>query len=395
LQPTLKKQFDLRLETCPLIPFSLRSIPCAMALMLSLSACSSLSEKFSGDKVDYRNSSTKPSALEVPPDLTQLPNDTRYQPPSGVSVTASSFQSSASAPKTATTNTNTTAPNSVGDVRVERAGNSRWLSTTLTPEQLWPKLQSFWEERRLSLSADKPEVGIMETEWAENRAKLPLDILRKTLGKALDNLYSTGELDKFRLRLERTATGTEIYLLHRGFEEIYTGSAKESTIWQPRARDPQLEAEMLSLLMIKLGTKEQQAKAELAKPAPDAPPAKARALAQGPAAALQVDDNFERAWRKVGLALDRSGFTVEDRDRAQGIYFVRYVDPASAGQEEKGFLRKLFGSKDKTDNSVVRYRVNVKSEGENSTVSVLNANGEPENGDAGQRIVKLLVEELK
>ncbi len=378
-----------------MIASPLRCIPCAIALMLSLSACSTLSEKFSGDKIDYQSSSSKPTALEVPPDLTQLPNSTQYQPPTGIAVTASSFQSNASADKTPTAANTIMAPNQVGDVRVERLGNTRWLSTTLTPEQLWPKLQSFWEERRLSLSENKPEVGIMETEWAENRAKLPLDILRKTLGKALDNLYSTGELDKFRLRLERTTSGSEIYLLHRGFEEIHTGASKDSTIWQPRARDSQLEAEMLSLLMIKLGTKEQQAKAELAKPDPEAPPAKARALSQGPAAALQVDDNFERAWRKVGLALDRSGFTVEDRDRAQGLYFVRYVDPTSAGREEKGFFSKLFGSKDKTDNAVVRYQVNVKSEGNNSTVSVRDANGAPENGEAGQRIVKLLVDELK
>ena len=110
------------------------------------------------------------------------------------------------------------------------------------------------------------------------------------------------------------------------------------------------------------------------------------------ASTLQMDDSFDRAWRRVGLALDRTGFTVEDRDRAQGLYFVRYVDPALAGKEAPGFFARLF---DKTETKPERYRVAVKGEGDASTVSVLNAQGAPENGDAGRRIVALLVEDLK
>ena len=34
----------------------------------------------------------------------------------------------------------------------------------------------------------------------------------------------------------------------------------------------------------------------------------------------------DRAWRRVG-ALDRVGFTVEDRDPLRRVYYVRYVDP--------------------------------------------------------------------
>jgi outer membrane protein assembly factor BamC len=124
------------------------------------------------------------------------------------------------------------------------------------------------------------------------------------------------------------------------------------------------------------------------------PPQATRARVIAGQAALQVDDGFDRAWRRVGLALDRSGFTVEDRDRAQGLYFVRYVDPALMGREEPGFLSRLFGAKADTSGPA-RYRVLVKAEGERSTVSVLNNQGAPETGDAGKRIVSLLVEDLK
>ena len=361
----------------------------AVLIAASLAACSSVDEFLSGDKIDYRSTGVKTSGLDVPPDLTQLARDSRYQQPSG-SVSATAFQAGTAAPAAVAT----VAPNSVGDLRVERLGNERWLVAAIPPEQLWPKLQGFWKENGFTLVVDQADTGVMETDWAENRAKLPQDIIRRTIGRAFDSLYSTGERDKFRTRVERSAGGSEIFVSHRGMVEVYANQQKDSTVWQPRPADTDLEAEMLQRLMIKLGAKEEQAKVAVAEVA--APPARARVLEGQAAATLQVDDSFDRAWRRVGLALDRSGFTVEDRDRAQGLYFVRYVDPALAGKEEPGFLSRLFGGGNKDPNAgLARYRVAVKGEGERSTVTVLNAQGGPENSDAGKRIVALLVEDLR
>ncbi|MEO8151539.1 MAG: outer membrane protein assembly factor BamC [Rhizobacter sp.] len=346
-----------------------------------------------GDKVDYRTATSKPTPLDVPPDLTQLAVDPRYAPQAGV-ISAKALQAApgaASAPVT-----DLVAPSALGDVRIERQGNMRYLSTPIAPDELWPQLQAFWKERGLSLAVDQPELGVMETDWAENRAKLSDDIIRKTLGKLFDSLFSTGERDKYRTRVERTARGTDIYIAHRGLEEFYTSQMKDATSWKPRPSDPLLESEMLSRLMVKLGVKDEVAKAAVAQTT-TAPvvAARARVLNDRPAATLQLDEGFDRAWRRVGLALDRSGFTVEDRDRAQGLYFVRYVDPAQAGKEEPGFFGKLFGGDANKLSGPVKYRVNVKADGESSIVSVLDTKGGPENGEAGQRIVKLLVDDLK
>ena len=363
-----------------------------LALALVLSGCSSIENLMSGDKIDYRSTGTKTNGLEVPPDLTQLARDTRYGQQGG-SVSASTFQTPL--PAGSVPVVQSVAPQALGDIRIERAGNQRWLVTPLTPEQLWPQLQSFWADRGFKLVVNQADAGVMETEWAENRAKLPQDIIRATVGKVFDSLYSTGERDKFRTRVERNANGTEVYITHRGMVEVYSDQLKQQTVWQPREADPQLEAEFLSRLMVKLGAKEEVAKVALAAPANTAA-ARARALANTPAASLQVDDSFERAWRRVGLALDRSGFTVEDRDRSQGVYFIRYVDPALAGKDEPGVLSKLFNFGSKTpEGGPARYRVVVKGEATTSTVTVQNATGAPENGEAGQRIVKLLVEDLK
>lgn len=377
-------------------PLARPALAAAVLTLVGLSACGSL-QGVADNKIDYRGTKIKQSSLDVPPDLTQLSAEAgRFQPQGGV-ISATNFQSTTNTPAAAAASS-LVAPQAAGLFRIERSGNVRWLATSLTAEQLWPQLQAFFKERGMTLVVDQPDVGTMETEWAENRAKLSNDIIRRTLGRVLDSLYSTGERDKFRVRVERVTGGSEVFITHKGMEEIYSGTAKETTVWQARARDPQLEADMLSRVMLRLGATPDQARTAEASAAPAAAAtatARARVLEGRPAATLQVDDGFDRAWRRVGLALDRSGFTVEDRDRAQGVYFVRYVDPAQAGKEEPGFFSRIFSSKDKGPTGPVRYRVTVQTTGDTSTVSVQNAQGAPENGEAGQRIVALLVQDLK
>ncbi|MCR5865209.1 MAG: outer membrane protein assembly factor BamC [Aquincola tertiaricarbonis] len=382
-----------------------------LALVATLAGCSSVENLMSGDKIDYRSKSRQSQTpLEVPPDLTQLARDGRYQAASG-SVSAAGYQANANVPgAVAPEATQTVAPQAVGDIRVLRDGNQRWLFVPATPEQLWPQLQQFWQERGFVLTTDTPSAGVMETDWAENRAKIADDIIRRTLGRVLDSLYSTGERDKFRTRVERVAGGTEIYISHRGMEEVYTSRERDQTSWTGRPSDPQLEAEFLQRLMVKLGTDKARADQAIANAAPGtttaatatpgAPaPSRARIVPGEAAATLQIDEGFDRAWRRVGLALDRGGFTVEDRDRAGGIYYVRYADPKMAGKEEPGFFSKLFSfGDDKGKNSLTgpgRYRINLKSAGERTTAAVYTSSGQPENGDIGQRIVRILAEDLK
>lgn len=363
----------------------------ALALALALAGCSSIENSLSGDKVDYRSQASKTTPLEVPPDLTQLARDARYQPQAGV-VSATAMQQGAQ-PNAAPTGP-AVAANAIGDMRIERQGNQRWLVSSLPPEKLWPQVRSFWIERGFNLSLDNAEIGILETDWAENRAKLPNDFIRNTLGRVFDSLYSTSERDRFRTRIDRTGTGSEIFITHRGLSEVYTTERKETTTWQPRPNDPQLEAEFLSRLMVRLGAKEEVARTAVAT-APDRP-AQARLLSGQPGAAMEVDEAFDRAWRRVGLALDRGGFTVEDRDRSAGLYYVRYVDPKLAGKEEPGFFSKLFGGGDKNAAATLqRYRLSVKAAGAKTQVSVLNSQGAADNGEAAKIIVARLIDELK
>ena len=371
----------------------------AIGASLALCACSTVSDLLEGQgkKVDYKSAGQLPP-LDIPPDLTAPTRDNRYVVPEvKAATTLSSYQADRKAQPQAGS-TGILAP--VESMRIERSGTQRWLVVNETPEKLWPLLKEFWQENGFLLETENPETGLMETDWAENRAKIPQDFLRSMLGKVLDQLYSTPERDKFRTRLERTADlkSTEVYLSHRGMMEIYTTETRSETKWQPRPPDPDLEAEFLRRLMVRLGSKEENAKQILA----SAPQSQRAVLArQGDGSdRLDVLEPFDRAWRRVGLALDRVGFTVEDRNRQKGLYFVRYADPekdiAKADAEKPGLLSKLaFWKSDTTKVTAEQYRVLVTQSGEKSQVQVLGKDGAVDRSQTARRILSLLNDQLK
>jgi len=358
-----------------------------LTLALTLAACSSLDGLMSGDKLDYKTKAVKVDTLEVPPDLSQLSRDGRYQTQSGV-VSASNMRQAGNVQATAAP---VAMPAVSSDMRIERQGNSRWLVTNLPPETLFPLLRTFWKERGFALVEDNAEIGLMETNWAENRAKIPMDFIRGTIGKIFDNAFSSSERDRFRTRVERTATGSEVFISHRGVVEVYDSIQKVSTVWQARPTDPELEAEFLTRLMVRLGAKDDLARATVANAS--APPPKARGTA-ATSSTMELDQTFDRAWRQVGLALDRSGFTVEDRDRSAGMYFVRYIDPKLAGKEEPNFFMKFFSS-DKDAGRPQRYRVLVKAAGAKTQVSMQNSQGATDDSAIARQIIGRLIDELR
>jgi len=385
-------------------PRAARVAPLALAAAL-LAGCTTIGNLFGDDKPDYRSGAAKTQALEVPPDLTQLARESRYQPQSGVVSAAAVAANAAAATPTATAGASTVAPTQMEGMRLERDGQQRWLFVPRSPDQLWPQLRAFWERSGFTLAVDNPQTGVLETNWNESRAKLPDDVVRNTIGKLLRNVYDTGERDMYRMRIERTEGGSQITVAHRGIAEVYTDERHENTAWRLRPNDPGLEAEMLSRVMLALAGGNEAAKTAAAPAAAAASsavqpvvvsqtPARARTIADAGTAALEVDEPFDRAWRRVGIALDRGGFTVEDRDRAQGLYYVRYVDPTTAGQDEPGFFARLFSSA-KSTQAAVRYRIALEGKGAKTSVRVLTSAGAPENGDNAKRIVALLVTDLR
>lgn len=368
-----------------------------IALGVVLGGCSSL--EIPSKKVDYK-STTKLPPLDIPPDLARPGVDDRFVVPDAAPKGTATFSdySKDRAGKPAASSAGSTAvlPN-VENVRIDRAGTQRWLVVPGTPEQLWSVVKEFWQETGFVVNMESPEAGVMETDWSENRANIPRSGLSGMIGRVLDSMYSTAERDKFRTRLERGAqpNTTEIYISHRGMEEVYITEYVDQMRWQPRKPDPDLEAEMLRKLMVRFGVDDGRAKTQIAGAAPQLQ-AKINRSADGDRLAL--NDPFDRAWRRVGLALDRVGFTVEDRDRSKGVYFVRYIDPDADVKttEDKGWFSKLkFWGDSSKPQGKEQYRILVQEAAAGAEVQILDKDGGREKSDTASRILTLLFDQLK
>lgn len=358
---------------------------------VSLSACGTW-EKVVGKKADYKQSRSE-APLEIPPDLSSSTIEDALVLPGGATTTFSEYSSGEQK----------VAPGSTGvlvqpqNMHIERHGDKQWLVMQSSAEVAWPKVRDFWLQNGFLLTMDDPKVGIMETDWAENRADIPQDFIRRTIGKALDSLYSSATRDRFRTRLERTGPDSvEVFITQRGMEEVVQGNKDNDTgtVWKPRPNDPELEAEMLKRLMVSLGADEEAAKTQLAQPNQQSAPRTQLVVNAAGESLLVVEQGFSRAWREVGLALDRVGFTVEDRDRTAGVYFVRYNDPLKE-DKKKGFLSKMAFWRDDDPKLAEQYRILLSAEGEKTNVTVLNAEAKRENSPTAKRILTLVQEQMK
>ncbi len=381
----------------------LNRIALAGAIALALAGCSGFGSK----STEYKGAQSRVAQpLEVPPELTSPTVDDRYAIPDPKAQTSySSYsQRGAGAISLIPGATSTTVLPKIEGARIERAGDQRWLVVQGEPAAIWPIVREFWLEIGYGLSREEPNTGILETEWHEDKSKIPQDIVRQTVGRVLPNIFSTPRRDKFRTRLEKgsDSTTTEIFVSNRQVEEVWADKNQDRTVWQSRPADRELEAEMLQRMLVKLGAAKAQAERIAAEKA--ATPGKAGAADTRNAVmsgdALTVNDSFDRAWRRVGLALDRVGFTVEDRDRSKGLFFVRYIDPerdASAGQvKESSFLEKLKFWKSTPKDKQPQYRIHVADAGGSlSQVEVQDDKGTAEKSSTGKKILTLLFDQLK
>ena len=363
----------------------------AITVITGLTSCKSVT---SNDTVDYKASgAVRGPNLSYPPDLITAQADRRYIVQDG---TATMSEYNAALKKSVQMRSNVMT--GIPGMRIARDGERRWLVVEKPATELYPQVKDFWQENGFLLVVDSPSTGIMETDWAENRAKIAQDWIRSTIGGALDSVYDTGERDKYKTRLEAPKPGeTEIYITQKGaLEKCVTDTTGSClyTIWTSRPNDPELEAVFLARLMERLGMTQEQAKAMVAAPLGPKTP-KAKLVQEGPNQAfIELGAGFDRSWRDIGLALDRSNFTVEDRNRSAGVYYVRYVNSKDVG-ESKGFFSNLFSSKDDSNLKAKKYQVVVKSTGENSaSVYVQDADGKPENTPAGMQLLTLLTDQL-
>lgn len=407
-----------------------------MLLLASLVGCDSI--PFINNTSDYKGAGrSKP--LEVPPDLTASPVSDAYSIPGSTSYSTYSQVQEGQEPAVEKVLA------SPEGVRLEKAGAQRWLVVNAPAEKVWPVIREFWTDMGFAVRVENPQLGVMETEWIDSEAikKDESGNLGNKFDKWLDKLSGFADKKKFRTRLDRgnDANTTEIYMTHRSVSgapddgknrvqtqlgEIDTGYRLDAkTAKEADANDAELDDELLRRLMVKLGVEEQKSKSIIAQ-AVTLKRAEVVKEADG-SATLVLNDPFDRAWRRVGLALDRIGFVIEDKDRSNGVFFVRYADvdiddapkqkkglleslkfwggddkkavDAEPKKEEKSMIEKLkfWGTDDKQKtNPEKQYRIKV-ADGDknNATVTVVDKDGARVRTTTANRIVALMYEQLK
>jgi outer membrane protein assembly factor BamC len=297
-------------------------------------------------KADYETAPPQRSALEVPPDLTKPKTDAALSVPEPAPQRQPATGSTAQG---ATTQPSSSSDILIGEpvlpnfdnVRMQRAGSQRWLVVNMPPARVWDAAQQFLTQHKFEIETASRETGILETEWSESRPLVGSGF-HKTLSKTLGSKYSNAFRDKFRFRLERgkLPDTTELYISHRGMEEVIASQSTGAveTVWQGRPNDPELEAVMLAEFLVQIGLSEQHALGVVTAPRP----ADEAALhITGDKVSLQVRDTLDSAWKRVGLALDRVGWVVENRNVEARTYRVHQVDIVEP-KKKKGFLG-LFG----------------------------------------------------
>ncbi|AOK52568.1 outer membrane protein assembly factor BamC [Burkholderia stagnalis] len=375
-------------------------------------------------KVDYKSDSkSKEVSLAVPPNMLEESADQRSLPPQGGATSLSALQQV----QQAAPPTDAVVP-AVSGMHIQRDGTESWLVIDgRKPADIWPQVRRFWQEQGFLLVVDQRDKGVMETDWNETHPQINDGLIRSVISKAMGNSYVTAERNKYRTRLDTAPNGgTYVFISQKGMREALTGPNNDSSKWEPKPNDPALETEYLKRLMAVLAQNELRAKngePPIANISDTPPPAKdkkggadaskaaaaaiaaqnvARSSSQGTDASdagavpseVTLGEPYDRSWLRVGLALDRANFTVDDRDRAKGLYFVRYVDPKDLSAAEQGFWSQLFhGKKEK---QAKQYRVNVKALTQDQTrIAIVDDAGAIDASPAARQIMGLLVNQLR
>jgi outer membrane protein assembly factor BamC len=370
----------------------------ALVLALALAGCSSLDDVLPDRKVDYKKQRVAEDDLEIPPDLTRdTIADAMPVPQGGASY--SEFQERQRSGRRGTTaGSGSEVLPTVENIEVMRDGNQRWLHINGQAEDIWPRVVAFWRTNGILLVEQDPAVGVMKTDWIENRADVKSDFITDLFRKALDSIYSAGTRDQFRVRMEPAGQGgTDLFLTHRGLEEVFqrdsTGNT-ENSFWKARPNDPGLEAELLRRIMVYLGVAEERAERAVAQAGNTREARTEMVRKRDGSSTLVVKDYFASSWRLVGVALERVGFAVEDRDRTAGVYYVRYEDPTK--EDDKGFMSKLaFWRDEPAFDEEAQYQVRLEEAGDTTLVTVLNKEGKVEESDTGTRILTLIQEHIR
>lgn len=337
----------------------LRLKPISLAILLAtVTGCNSLpalDQVVPDNTQKYRKAETMPP-LDVPPDLSTSRINDDIAGKSNSSATYSEFEEAANNPLATKYNiTPETKPTLSGE------GDKRHLIVQGDREQTWQRLLDFWSEKGVEVSRKDIRIGLMDTATVD------------------------GEDYAYRVRMERGDSSKQ--------QHIYVGAAGFDT-------NATKDEAMLRQLADYLGVlqQEQQAKVEAQKQSqPQQQTVNVMLIDDiGGQQALMVEQDFSDVWGRVGRVLDSKGFSVEDRDRSRGHYYVHYIDPFNeAEKEEGGLLSSLAFWRDDDEKSPGEYYyIKLISDAEKTKIIILDSEEVRTSSPTAKRLLGLMQEQL-
>jgi len=360
--------------------------------LLFIVSCSTTSVEDEGYKGVY--SPGKKSAersLEVPPDLS-VPDSSNAL---GIPKLSESSYSLYSSGDSQEDTQGSVLPKSSANVRFVRDGSVFWLEIKDNPDEIWAQVRNFFQDLGFAFVRENPVYGVIETNWLENRFDVPTGWFSSLLG----GLFSTGLMDKYRIRIEHgEKEGTSLmFITHQGLKELSYGSFSDTDVsvkWVPREANPELEAEMLQRFLVFRGVKKAHAK-QIAHKTQTEVRAKLVEDKSDKSHRVEVAEIFPRTWRRISIALDRIGLIVEDRNRSKGLYYIKTTEDFLEGeQSDQSWLASIFSTSD-SQFKVAAYQLSVDAIDNKTVISVLNNNGDKDTSKEGYFILKKLTDHLR
>ena len=375
-----------------------RKLLAGLVIMAGLTGCSTLDKinPLGNNKTSDYKTANLHRQLDIPPDLTTPQSNDEYSVPQVGGTTYSQYSQYAdNHVQPAVQQQPVLAPTpgvlpGSNEAVLKRDGNTFWLSVKLPAQQVWPVVEAFWKKQGYSLILKDPSTGVMQTDWRSSHLKAPQGELDKVLGNLFGNDL-TGEMSMYTTRLERDINSdtTEIYISYHGAIEA---NGNESG-WRALPPDPQSELGELMNLLQGFGVRKAEANIQLTQINAVNQP---YAIMVNHGSSLIIKEGFKNTWRRIGLALDREDFIVENRNKASGIYYVKYKHELPSHIDNSWLSKIEFWKTTSPKNMVFgQYHVKVTGDKQSSLIQIQDVSGYPLNNDVARKIVALLDNQLK
>jgi len=245
------------------------------------------------------------------------------------------------------------------DITIKRSGTRKWLIVEKDTEAVWSLSKQFLRDYGFVINKINKETGVMETNYLENKPKIPSSTMgwfRSALESKIDNVsYTLPSVDSYKIRIEPIEGGkkTEVHLSLNSMAEVITGSGKdETTLWQYKERDVNLESEMLYNLMIYLGSDAANAREKIIEAQTESKLIIKNETDINGYAKLVFNFGIEATWDNIAWALNDLNVEIESKDVKEKAFYIR-----AARTSDKGIFTKMFG-----DDAVRQvFRVSLKS----------------------------------